>query len=475
MSRRQRKQKKTKQKKRLESIPEKLQRKRDRQVRQRSRRTPRWVQYGLVVVLIAIIIGGFAWFWWINLPPIEPPEPLQGDVDILQQDIFYVYINDTGQIQIDYMLGRFAGGTFGGDQPLNVSFTRDFDRGQVNFTLRDPYVFYDYYGNAYYIPSEVGADSLAFIVDNIQPNKQNTFEEYALRGGTYMKGYWSLFWTYIINSSDNNWLRNDNLDSMFTFTFDIHPENDTLPENTPTIVHCNITFNTLSASDANVYNFGESRIIFPKQIYNDTTLLANITLQEIFRIGSADSGFESYTTNNETHIGFQANPISVAMSQNQTWGYIFDLNVTTFTNETFCLLDLTSPVNEFFMQTGYTGSVEEQPMHFPKSEISIDTPKLANKNQNVTDILIRFPAIYVDNETIAYQVTPASFGPQSYPITPPMNREPESRTVIGLEGIKTNLRELGLEPVTLFTESRRVIHIRYDNISHASLDERSVG
>ena len=460
MSRRQRKQKKTKQKRRLESVPEKLQRKRDRQVRQRTRRTPRWVQYGLVVVLISIIIGGSAWLWWINLPDIEPPEPLQGDVDILQQDIFYVYINNTGQVQIDYMLGRFAGGTFGGYQPLNVSFTRDFERGQVNFTLRDPYVFYDYFGNAYYIPPEVGADSLAFVVDNIQPNKQYTFEEYALRGGASMTGYWSLFWSYIINSSDNSWLRNDNLENMFTFTFDIHPENDTLPEDTPTIVHCNITFSTLIDPDANVYNFGESSIIFPKQIFNDTTLLANITLHEIFRIGSKTSDFEPHTTNNETHIGFQANPITVAMSQNQTWGYIFDLNVTTFTNETFCLLDLTSPMNEFFMQTGFTGAVEDQPMQFPKAEISIDTPNLAYEKQNVTDIIIRFPAICVDNETIVFQVTPASFGPQSYPITPPMNREPGSRTIIRLDGFEANSSELKLEPVIWFIESRRVIHIK---------------
>jgi hypothetical protein len=459
VSRRQRKQKKTKKRKRLESVPDKLQRKRDRQVRQRTRRTPGWVQYALVVTLIAIIIGGIAWVWWINLPDPINPEPLQGDVDILQQDIFYVYINDTGQIQIDYMLGRFAGGTFGGNQPLNVSFTRDFDRGQVNFTLREPFVFYDYFGNAYNIPPDVGADSLAFIVDNIQPNKQNIFEEHALRGGASMTGYWSLFWSYIINSSDNSWLRNDNLESMFTFTFDIHPENDTLPENIPTIVHCNITFNTLRDTDNNIYNFGESDIIFPKQVYNGTTLLANITLHEILRIGSRTTDL-SPTIDNETHIGFQAAPITVAMSQNQSWGYTFDLNVTTFTNETFCFLDLTSPENEFFMQTGFTGSVEEQPMHFPKAEISIDTPKLNHEKQNVTDIIIRFPTVCVDNETIFYQITPATLGPQSYPISPPTSQEPESMTVKGLDGLETNSSELKLETAFWFTELRRFFLIK---------------
>ncbi len=409
---------------------------------------------GLVIVLLAVIIGASAWVVISLQPPPPPPERLRGDVYVLQQDIFFVFINDAGQVQIDYMIGRYGGGTFGGNQPLNVSLARTFE-DQVNFTIIDPYLFYDYFGNAYYIPPEIGSDSLEFEAGNINPNMWFDYEEQHFRGGSTMRGYYSLIWDYIINSTDNIWLQTDTMEDMYTFTFDIHPENDTLPYNTPTIVHCNITFNTLSATDTNIYNYGESKIIFPKQVYNDTILLANISVHEVTRIGSIITGDPNPTIDNETHIGFQANPITTSMSQNQSWGYTFDLNVTSFSNNSYCLLDLTTPENEFFMQTGFTGIVLEQPMHFPKAQNDILTPFYDRLKKNFTDIEFRFPEIRLNNGTMSYHVPPDAFGPRSYPI-PPLSQEPESRSIAMLEGIVEDSSDLDLKLITWFTELRRL-------------------
>ena len=454
MSRRQRKEKQRKQR-RLERVPEKLQRKRDRQERQRARRMPRWIRTGLVIVLIAVILGASAWVWITLQPPPPDPEPLRGDVYVLQHDMFFVFINETGHVQIDYMIGRNGGGTFGGNQPLNVSIARTFE-DQVNFTIIDPYVFYDYFGNAYYIPPDIGSDNLEFEVGNIGPNMWFDFEERHFRGGSTMRGYYSLIWDYLINSTENIWLQTDTMGDMFTFTFDIRPENDTLPYNTPTIVHCNITFNTLQAEGTNVFNYGESMILFPKQVYNDTTLLANITVHEVTRIGSIITGDLDPTIDNETHIGFEANPITTSMSQNQSWGYTFDLNVTSFSNSSYCLLDLTTTNNEFFMQTGYTGIVEEQPMHFPKAQIDILTPIFDRLKKNFTDIEFRFPQIRVDNGTMSYHVPPDAFSPRSYTVPPP-NIEPESRSINVLEGIVTDSSDFNLQMITWFTDLRRLL------------------
>lgn len=460
VSRRQRKDKKRKQK-RLERVPEKLQRKRDRQERQRTRRMPRWIRVSLVVILISIIISGGIWIWWIQQPPYEPAPPPTGEVYVLQKDTFYVNINDTGQVQIDFMVGRYGGGTFGGSQPLNVSIRRTFDQTQVNFTLIEPYVFYDYFGNAYHIPPEVGANSLEFRVDNIYPNMYYLYQERKFRGGSTMRGYYSLLWDYILNSSDNSWLQTDTMDDMYTFTFDIHPENDTLPFNTPTIVHCNITFNTLIPEDTNVYNFGESKLLFPKQVFNDTTLLANITIHDVHRVGSIiDQDFSSYTIDNETHIGFQANPITTSMSQNQSWGYTFDLNVTSFTNASFCLLDLTTPENEFFMQSGATGAVEEQELHFPKADLEILTPITARLKMNFTDIVIRFPKICLDNGTIYYQMNPNLFDPYIPVPTLPIWQETNPTSSHSIEGSPNNSSDLDLQTLTWILKLRQFILIR---------------
>jgi hypothetical protein len=460
VSRRQRKDKKRKQK-RLEKVPEKLQRKRDRQERQRTRRMPRWVRAGLVVVLISVIITGSIWIWWIQQPPYEPTPPPAGEVYVLQQDTFYVNINNTGQVQIDFMVSRYGGGTFGGSQPLNLSIHRTFDQTQVNFTLIEPYVFYDYFGNAYNIPPEVGANSLEFRVEDIYPNMFYGYQERKFRGGSTMRGYYSLLWDYILNSSDNRWLQTDTMDDMYTFTFDIHLENDTLPFNTPTIVHCNITFNTLDPEGTNVYNFGESRLLFPKQVFNDTILLANITIHDIQRVGSiVDQDFSDYTIDNETHIGLQANPITTSMSQNQTWGYIFDLNVTTFTNASFCLLDLTTVDNEFFLQSGFTGAVEEQEMHFPKADLEILTPISDRLKMNYTDIVIRFPKICLDNGTMYYQMAPDLFDPQIPAPSLPAWQETTPTSGHPIEGPPNNSSNLDLQTLTWISKLQQFILIK---------------
>ncbi len=457
MSRRQRKGKKQKQK-RLEKVPEKLQRKRDRQERQRPRRMPGWVRIGLVVALITIIIGGSAWAYINLLPEPEPIPPTQGALYILQQDTFFVFINESGQVEINYLISRYAGGTFGGEQPLNLTISRAFD-DDVNFTIIDPYVFYDYYGNAYHIPPEIDANSISYVVENIHPNMQFEFERRTLRGHSTMSGYYSLFWDYLLNSSENAWLQTDTMDDMYTFTFDIRPENDTIPYNTPTIVHCNVTFNTLQTEDTNIYNWGESMLIFPKNVYNGTTLLANMTVHEVYRIGSLVTPPLNPYIDNETHIGFKANPITTSMSQNQSWGYAFDLNVTSFTNSSFCLIDLTTPQNEFFMQTGYTGIVAEQPMHFPKAQIDIVTPYLTQQKKNYTDIIFRFPEICVDNETVFYNLPPDAFGPRTLSVIQPINHEPNSQSITIIDVIAKDSSDLCLEVISWFTDLWRQLLI----------------
>jgi hypothetical protein len=398
------------------------------------------------------------------LDGFEPPPPLlnPGAVYVLQQDTFFVYINDTGQVRVDFMVGRYGGGTFGGDQPLNVSIARDFGRDQMNFTLIDPYVLYDYYGNAYYVPPDVGADTLEYVVDNIHPNMIYDYEEHHFRGGATMRGYYSLFWNYVLNSSDNTWLETDTMDDMYTFTFDIQADNDTIPYNTPTTVYCNITFNTLKAEDTNVYNFGESKLLFHKQVFNGTTLLANITVQDVHRIGSIlDPALTpSNYIDNETHIGFLANPITTSMSQNQSWGYTFDLNVTSFTNASFCLLDLSTPENEFFLQSGFTGAVLEQPMHFPKAEIEVPTPFVNRLKKNFTDVVIRLPDICLNNGTMFYQAPPDLFEPFIPSILDPSGPSMSSAPRTVLEGVTTDSNSLDLQTLIWPSDPRRLCLIK---------------
>ena len=408
VSRRERKKQRGKEK-RLERLPEKLQRKRERRERYRAKRMPRWIRYGLVIAVLVIIVVG-AWL----LIPGPPPEPIpleKGDPHVLQQDMFYIFINETGHVNVDYMRGRYGLGTYEGEQPLNISIKRIFEEAQRNFTFPDVGVFYDRYGNAYNIAPQVEANSFEYLIEQVYPAFLTDDEEISIDGGEQMTGYWSLFFDYLINSSLDYHLAQDTLAEMFYFNFDIIAENDTLAYNTPNIVHCNITFNTLMR-DTNSYNFGEACIIIPKQVFNETTLLANITLHDTYLRGTSDTA--GANINNATHIVYNET-FSISLNENTTWGFVFDLNVTSFTNSTFCLLDFTMPGNEFFLQSGWTGFVTEQPMHFPKAEIDILTPKQLTDEvtkRNVTDFYFRFPQVWInasetppgpDHSTIFYQ------------------------------------------------------------------------
>ncbi|MFX0079676.1 MAG: hypothetical protein ACFE8O_10600 [Candidatus Hermodarchaeota archaeon] len=415
MSRR-RKEKKRKEK-RLERIPEKLQRKRERRERYRVRRTPRGVTYGLVVSLLIVIIVA-AWILIPRVPP-EPPEPELGTVSILQEDTFYIFINETGHVNVRYMQGRYGAGTQLGEIPLNLTISRTFEESQVNFDFPESTIYYDYFGNAYNIVPSIESDSYEYTLNDIYPLFLLGDSGTSTKGHDEMTGYWSLFWEYLINSSQNLFLAQDDMSSLFTFTFSITMENDTLIYNTPTTVHCNITFNN-PPDGTNVYNYGKARLLFPKQVYNETTLLANITLVNVDRIGSRTNFTlpDSNVIDNATHIGFDEPPFDVSLSQNNTYGYIFDLNVTAFTNSSFVLLDFTTPENEFFLQSGETSRNDPQPLYYPFADITVHTERNNDDWLNVTNLVFSIPQVWAN-------------------VSPPENSTPSPGSAISLYMPKT--------------------------------------
>ena len=411
-----RRKKKKRKEKRLERIPEKLQRKRERRERYRVRRTPRSVTYGLVVSLLIVIIVAA----WILIPKAPPPElePELGSVHILQEDTFYIFINETGHVNVRYMHGRYGAGTVLGEIPLNLTITRDFGESQVNFTFPDSSVYYDYFGNTYKIIPSFESDSFEYTVNNIYP----TFPEEggtSTQGHEEMTGYWAVFWDYLLNSSQNLFLAQDDLSSLLNFTFSITMENDTLIYNTPTTVHCNITF-TNPSDGTNVYNYGKVRLLFPKQVYNETTLLANITLANVEQIGSRTNFTlpDSRVIDNATHIEFDELPFEVSLSQNRSYGYIFDLNVTAFTNSSFVLLDFTTPENEYFLQSGFTSRNDPQPMYYPFADIAVHTERNSDDWLNVTNLFFSFPQVWAN-------------------VSPPGNSTPSPGPAISLKMPKT--------------------------------------
>jgi hypothetical protein len=390
---RRRKEKKRKEKQ-LERIPEKLQRKRERRERYRVRRTPRSVTYGLAVTLLIVIIVA-AWILIPRVPP-EPPEPELGTVHILQEDTFYIFINENGSVNVQYMHGRYGAGTQLGEIPLNLTITRDFGESQVNFTFPESSIYYDYFGNAYNIIPSFETDSFEYAVNNIYPTFLLEDNGTSTIGHDDMTGYWAVFWDYLINSSLNPFLAQDAMASLFNFTFSITMENDTLIYNTPTIVNCSITFDN-PPDGTNVYNYGKARLLFPKQVYNESTLLANITLANVERIGS-DTNFtlpDSRVIDNATHIGFDEIPFDVTLSQDNFYGYIFDLEVTAFTNSSFILLDLTTPENEYYLQSGETLRNDPQPTYFSFSDITVHTDRNSDDWLNVTNLYFSFPQVWV--------------------------------------------------------------------------------
>lgn len=393
MSRRQRKDRKRREKK-LERVPEKLQRKRERRKRYRIRRMPGWIRNMLIVVLIAVIIVGA----WILLPKQypEPIPPETGDVHFIQQDHFYCSINTSNQLWIDYVETKFGAGTRLGEQPLHIVISREYEETERNFTIPDTF-YYDYFGNVYTIVPDNTSNSIEYNIGGIYPSLQPD-EERRFRGNPF--GYWSLIFSYIINSSNDIHLAQDQLDDMMTFNFTISVENDTLLYNTPTIIHCNITINNLPETLPDgrpgiLYSAGEGYLEIPKQVYNDTELLANITLAELYQNGPKVTTPPDPHVDNETLLAFKDD--FTVFAANTSWGFVFDLNVTTFTNNSFNLIDFSLPQNEFWVQSGVRpGIVTDQRMHFPKATIDVKTPHEGIDMKNYTDIYFSFPQIWVN-------------------------------------------------------------------------------
>ena len=216
--------------------------------------------------------------------------------------------------------------------------------------------------------------------------------------------------------------------------------------------------------DTNSYNFGEARIIIPKQVFNGTTLLANITLQETHRRGASTTA--GANINNATHIVYNET-FTVSLNENSTWGFVFDLNVTSFTNSTFCLLDFTMPGNEFFLQSGWTGFLTEQPMHFPKAEIEILTPKRDSEftKRNVTDLHFRFPQVWINasetppgpgHSTIFYQSPDTIKFDEPRLVFNEDDSESPTRHTYPLEDSSVNFFEILIQPLLCFKEYRRL-------------------
>ncbi|MFX1564107.1 MAG: hypothetical protein ACFFDP_12455 [Promethearchaeota archaeon] len=384
---RRRKKDRKRREKRLERLPEKLQRKRERRVAYRIRRMPSWIKLGLVVALIAVIIGGAAVAILI-LNPLSDNETIEkSDVYFLQKDIFYCNVNNISEVSIDYMEALFGIGTYNSDQPLNVIVIDTFDENR-NMTVGD-YIVYDYFGNTYLIDPTIESRKITYNIGGINPAMVSQRD----LGGN-AKGYWSLLFGYTINSSNDESLATDDLSDMFTFNFSVSVENDTLVYGNSSIVHCNITLNTLP-SYIGMFEFSDGRayIEFPKTIYNDSTLIANISLLEVQRVGTISGDAK---IDNESLIAFETD--FTVLDFNASWGFTFDLNVTAYTNNSFCLLDFTSPVCEFYIQSGYRDSpaLPDQPMHFPNATLDIRTEYENKYISNYTDIFISLPQVWVD-------------------------------------------------------------------------------
>jgi len=373
--------------KRLERLPEKLQRKRERQVTYRIRRMPAWIKFGLVIALIAVIVGG-AIVAAIILNPIESDsETVKADVYFLQHDIFHCNVNNDSAVSIDYMEGLFGIGFQGTENPLHVIIKDTFDEDH-NMTVRDM-VVYDYFGNAYLLNRTIEPRSITYNMGGIS----QAMETQRDLGGN-IQGYWSLLFGYSINSSNDVALAADDLSDMFTFEFSIEMVNDTLVYGNGTIVHCTMLFKSLAYGGPE-YSDGRAYIEFPKTVYNETddTVLANISLFDVQRVGTVDGDAK---INNESIIAFEST--FTDMSNGTRWGFIFDLNVTAWTNHSFCLLDLTSPACEFYVQAGYRDSppVENQRMHFPNATVDIRTEYENKYLSNYTDIFVSLPQVWVD-------------------------------------------------------------------------------
>jgi hypothetical protein len=383
----------------LERLPEKLQRKRERRVSSRIRRMPNWIRIALVLIVVIVIIGGVI----LVLPPSvqQPLGPTKGNVYFVQTDQFYcnVYYNGTpgGKLAVDYMKTRFGVGTYNGTQPLHVSILDTFNENR-NITFDEPFVW-DYYGNCYKISPTIAPRSISFNVGGISPALVNQTPIIPVDGSRTDFGncYWSLFFGYRIDSANDSLLAHEDLSDLFALNFTI--QNVTLLYGVETPVKCHMTL--FPPTGGIQYCDGLAYIQFPTTVYNGTHLLANITLATVNQIGTTKEG--TYTSN-QSLITMRAPFTFLA---NNSWGFDFDLNVTSYASSPFCLLNLSAPECRFFLRAGfrnYPAPVFDQPMHFPKASVTINTPYQKLRVVNYTEVFLRLPqvwlnAVHVGNST----------------------------------------------------------------------------
>lgn len=378
--------------KRLERVPEKLQRRRERRAPYRLRRMPSWIKVTLILVVVILIVGASV---AAILPfiPHEAPEPAKGDVYFLQEDRFFCNVTPDNRFLVDYMEALFGVGTRGGEQNLHVVISDSFPE-EHNITIKDP-VVWDYYGNAYLLNFTIKPKRITFEVGDIPPIDVKR----KLDGNA--QGYWSLYFGYLLESS-RDIIANDPLDDLLSFNCTIKPltENETLIYGNITRVTC-----TILMTAGVQYSAGHARIEFPTKIYDENdTLLAELKVHKV-RKGTF--------TEEDGIIRFIA-PEFTFLDTNDTYGFDFDLNVTAYTNDTFCLLDFTTEQCEFYVQAGYLeGFTEDQPMHFPKATADIRSPYENIYLSNYTDIHIRLPQVWVN-----VSAPPANSTPSAPPVSP---------------------------------------------------------
>jgi hypothetical protein len=186
-------------------------------------------------------------------------------------------------------------------------------------------------------------------------------------------------------------------------------------------------------------------IQFPTKVYNGTELLANITLQAVDQVGTAKEG--TYTSN-QSLITMRA-PFSFLA--NNSWGFVFSLNVTSYASSRFCLLDLSSPECQFFLRAGFrnTPPIFDQRMHFPKASVTINTPYQKLRVVNYTEVFLRLPQVWLNAVHVG----------NSTPVFVPLVVQP-SRTThqqTSCSAFENSPKMPSFQPARLFTPSSQLV------------------
>jgi len=351
---------------------------------------PNWIRIALVLVVVIVIVVGVI---IVFPPPVQQPHgPTEGNVYVVQTDQFYCNVNGNatpnGQLLVDYMQTRFGVGTYNGTQPLHVTVLDTFNQNR-NITFNQPFIW-DYFGNCYKVSPRIDSRSIRFDIGGIYPPLVNQTRLKPVTGNPsdFGTSYWSLYFGYQIDSANDSLLANDHLSDLFALNFTI--SNNTLVYGKPTLVKCRIT--VLPPTGGIQYSDGLAYIQFPTKVYNGTDLLANITLQTVHQVGTAKEG--TYTSN-QSLITMRA---PFTFLGNDSWGFVFDLNVTSYASSRFCLLDLSSSECQFFLRAGFRNSppVLDQPMHFPKATVTINTPYQELRVVNYTEVFLRLPQVWLN-------------------------------------------------------------------------------